>query len=113
SKNDYLWTQPDDSKGNVANGKVWRRINSRITDTDIFTDQLSLRGKFNTGAIKHSFNVGAEYSDQESDKGSYTTTYPGYAGSTTGGFNSDCAINDAWCTSLTNPNSKDAWLGGR
>lgn len=100
SKNDYLWTQPDDSKGNVANGKVWRRINSRITDTDIFTDQLSLRGKFNTGAIKHSFNVGAEYSDQESDKGSYTTTYPGYAGSTTGGFNSDCAINDAWCTEV-------------
>ncbi|KKC44981.1 TonB-dependent receptor [Acinetobacter sp. V2] len=113
SKNDYLWTQPDDSKGNVANGKVWRRINSRITDTDIFTDQLSLRGKFNTGAIKHSFNVGAEYSDQKSDKGSYSTTYPGYAGSTTGGFNSDCAINDAWCTSLTNPNSKDVWLGER
>ncbi|MGU3312549.1 TonB-dependent receptor [Acinetobacter sp. M5A5_2a] len=113
SKNDYLWTQPDDSKGNVANGKVWRRINSRITDTDIFTDQLSLRGKFNTGAIKHSFNAGAEYSDQESDKGSYSTTYPGYAGSTTGGFNSDCAINDAWCTSLTNPNSKDVWLGDR
>lgn len=113
SKNDYLWTQPDDSKGNVANGKVWRRINSRITDTDIFTDQLSLRGKFNTGAIKHSFNVGAEYSDQESDKGSYSTTYPGYVGSTTGGFNSDCAINDAWCTSLTNPNSKDVWLGDR
>lgn len=113
SKNDYLWTQPDDSKGNVANGKVWRRINSRITDTDIFTDQLSLRGKFNTGAIKHSFNVGAEYSDQKSDKGSYSTTYPGYVGSTTGGFNSDCAINDAWCTSLTNPNSKDVWLGDR
>lgn len=113
SKNDYLWTQPDDSKGNVANGKVWRRINSRITDTDIFTDQLSLRGKFNTGAIKHSFNVGAEYSDQKSDKGSYSTTYPGYVGSTTGGFNSDCAINDAWCTSLTNPNSKDIWLGDR
>lgn len=113
SKNDYLWTQPDDSKGNVANGKVWRRINSRITDTDIFTDQLSLRGKFNTGAIKHSFNVGAEYSDQKSDKGSYSTTYPGYASSTTGGFNSDCAINDAWCTSLTNPNSKDVWLGDR
>ncbi|NUG82369.1 TonB-dependent receptor plug domain-containing protein, partial [Acinetobacter bereziniae] len=73
STNDYLWTQPDDSKGNVLNDKVWRRINSRITDTDIFTDQLALTGKFNTGAIKHKFNVGAEYSDQKSDKGSYTT----------------------------------------
>ena len=108
SKNDYLWTQPDDSKGNVLNDKVWRRINSRITDTDIFTDQLSLTGKFNTGTIKHRFNLGAEYSDQESDKGSYSTTYPG---STTGGFNSNCANNDAWCTSLTNPNPHDPWLG--
>lgn len=115
SKNDYLWTQPDDSKGNVAKdpGQVWRRINSRITDTETFTDQLSLAGKFNTGSLKHSFNVGAEYSKQESDKGSYITTYPGYTGTTTGGFNSNCATNDAWCTSLTNPTPHDKWLGSR
>ena len=111
STNDYLWTQPDDSKGNVVNGQVWRRINSRITDTDIFTDQLALTGKFNTGSVKHSFNFGGEYSDQESDKGNYSTVYPGYADSTTGGFNSNCAIDDAWCTSLNNPNSRDEWLG--
>lgn len=111
SKNDYLWTQPDDSKGNVVNDKVWRRINSRITDTEIFTDQLALTGKLNTGIIQHKLNMGAEYSDQKSDKGNYNTSYPGYPGTTTGGFNSDCAINDAWCTSLTNPNSKDQWLG--
>ena len=111
AKNDYLWTQPDDSKGNVLNDKVWRRINSRITDTNIFTDQLALTGKFNTGAFKHSFNIGAEYSDQKSDKGNYLTSYPGYPGTTTGGFNSDCAINDAWCTSLTNPDSRDQGLG--
>ena len=113
SKNDYLWTQPDDSKGNVLNDKVWRRINSRITDTDTFTDQLALTGKFNTGAFKHSFNFGGEYSKQESERGSYSTTYPNYKDSTTGGFNSDCKINDSWCTSLTNPNSKDQWLGSR
>ncbi|MGL3044797.1 TonB-dependent receptor [Acinetobacter pecorum] len=111
AKNDYLWTQPDDSKGNVLNDKVWRRINSRITDTNIFTDQLALTGKFNTGAFKHSFNIGAEYSDQKSDKGNYLTSYLGYPGTTTGGFNSDCAISDAWCTSLTNPDSRDQWLG--
>ncbi|MEN3979461.1 TonB-dependent siderophore receptor [Acinetobacter sp. CWB-B33] len=111
SKNDYLWTQPDDSKGNIAKDKVWRRVNSRITDTNTFTDQLALTGKFNTGSIKHSFNAGAEYSDQESDKGSYNISYPGYAGTSTTGFNSNCAINDAWCTSSTNPNSKDKWLG--
>ncbi len=113
SKNDYLWTQPDDSKGNVLNDKVWRRINSRITDTNTFTDQLALTGKFNTGALQHSFNFGTEYSKQESERGGYSTTYPGYKDSTTGGFNSDCKINDSWCTSLTNPNSKDPWLGSR
>lgn len=111
SKNDYLWTQPDDSKGNILNNQVWRRINSRITDTDIFTDQLALTGKFKTGSILHKFNIGAEYSDQESNKGSYATSYPGYKDTTTGGFNSNCANADAWCTSLTHPNSHDAWLG--
>lgn len=111
SKNDYLWTQPDDSKGNVLNDQVWRRINSRITDTESFTDQLALTGKFKTGTAEHRFNIGAEYSDQESDKGNYSTTYPGYLDTTTGGFNSNCAINDAWCTSLTNPNSREPWLG--
>ena len=61
SKNDYLWTQPDDSQGNIVNGQVWRRVNTNLTNTDSFTDQLALTGKFNTGSLKHSFNTGAEY----------------------------------------------------
>ncbi|ALH94370.1 TonB-dependent receptor [Acinetobacter equi] len=111
SKNDYIWTQPDDSQGNVANDKVWRRINSRITDTESFTDQLSLRGKFNTGLFEHKFNTGVEYSHQKSDKGAYVTTYPGYEGTTSGGFNNKCTVVNAWCTSLTDPNPSDPWLG--
>lgn len=112
SKNDYLWTQPDDSKGNIATGQVWRRVNSRITDTSTFTDQLALTGKFNTGALKHSFNVGAEYSDQESDKGNYNLTDPNYPGqSSTTGFNSNCKDANTWCTDAFNPNSRDPWLG--
>ncbi|CAB1208591.1 TonB-dependent receptor [Acinetobacter bouvetii] len=77
SKNDYLWTNPDDSKGNfyqtggALTGNVWARANSRVADTDTFTDQLALTGKFNTGALKHSFNLGAEYSDQETDRTQY------------------------------------------
>ncbi|MEK5744919.1 TonB-dependent siderophore receptor, partial [Acinetobacter variabilis] len=83
SKNDYIWTQPDDSKSNIANGQVVRRANTRITDTETFSDQLSLTGKFNTGTLKHSFNVGAEYSKQESDKGNYLLTDLGQAASST------------------------------
>ena len=112
SKNDYLWTQPDDSKGNIAQDNVWRRVNSRITDTSTFTDQLALTGKLNTGALKHSFNIGAEYSDQESDKGNYNITDPQYPGqNTTTGFNSNCKDINTWCTDAYNPNSRDPWLG--
>ncbi len=116
STNDYIWTQPDDSQKNIANGEVWRRVNSRITDTTGFNDQLSLTGKFNTGAIKHSFNVGAEYSKLESDKGSYTVTSNSgkvITGSPTTGACSlgIGAASDYWCTSAYNPNSKDPWLG--
>ena len=130
SKNDYLWTQPDDSKLNIANGSVARRANSRITDTNTFTDQLALTGKFSTGAIKHSFNVGAEYSDQESDKGNYTiydlngstTTLPNGKlndianGSLNISGSGGCsgligAASNYWCTDAYNPNSRDPWLG--
>ncbi|WP_151726376.1 TonB-dependent receptor [Acinetobacter ursingii] len=119
SKNDYVWTQPDDSKGNFINkttgelqdASIWRRANGRITDIDTFSDQLSLRGKFNTGTIKHSFNTGAEYSKLDGDKGSNVIAYPGYPGISTTGFNNTCTTNDAWCTSTFNPNSSNAFLG--
>lgn len=130
SKNNYVWTQPDDSQGNVAQGQVWRRTNTKITDTNTFTDQLSLSGKLNTGSLIHSFNTGAEYSKQDSDRGNYTfkdTTANGSnpnngtsqwnlkPGGTLGACaNPDMGLGAAsnyWCTSLNNPNPNDPWLG--
>ncbi|MBJ9985726.1 TonB-dependent siderophore receptor [Acinetobacter sp. S40] len=123
SKNDYVWTQPDDSQGNFINSTtgelkdtgIWRRANSRITDTDTFSDQLSLAGKFNTGTFKHSFNVGAEYSKAESDKGSYTVTDPNTKSITGAVANGACSLgltaSNGWCTSTFNPNSSDRFLG--
>ncbi|MGX5700269.1 TonB-dependent receptor [Acinetobacter kookii] len=110
SKNDYLWTNPDDSQGNIyKNGNVWARVNSRIADTDTFTDQLALTGKFNTGALKHSFNLGAEYSDQETDRTQYILN----GLSTTGAEYNKCSPADIasdWCTSVQNPN-RGPWTG--
>ncbi|WP_180176168.1 MULTISPECIES: TonB-dependent siderophore receptor [unclassified Acinetobacter] len=116
SKNDYLWTNPDDSQGNIyKNGNVWARVNSRIADTDTFTDQLALTGKFNTGALKHSFNLGAEYSDQETDRTQYIIN----GKNATGTLNpddtptNDCSpadIASGWCTSVQNPN-RGPWTG--
>ncbi|MCL6247533.1 TonB-dependent siderophore receptor [Acinetobacter sp. ANC 4945] len=116
SKNDYLWTQPDDSKKNLATDQVWRRVNSRISDTDTFTNQLSMFGKFNTGSLIHSFNTGAEYSKTESDKGNYTVAnskgQTGGGVGSSGGCNGQTAVSsEYWCTSAFNPNSKDPWLG--
>ncbi|MBU3845737.1 MAG: TonB-dependent siderophore receptor [Candidatus Acinetobacter avistercoris] len=117
SKNNYLWTQPDDSQGNVLNNQVWRRVNTNLTSTDSFTDQLALTGKLNTGAFKHKFNVGAEYSKQDSDRGSNIVTDPNTTkiggSSNNNNANNACSLpnSNGWCTGLYNPNTKDAWLG--
>ncbi|MBF7696414.1 TonB-dependent receptor [Acinetobacter rathckeae] len=115
SKNDYLWTQPDDSQGDVTYGKVWRRANSSITDTETFADQLVLQGKLNTGSVTHRLSLGADFSHQATDKGSYGVTSGLSAaqscGTGTNQTNSTYGIgtSNGYCTSLYNPNSYDAW----
>ncbi|WP_224973945.1 TonB-dependent receptor [Acinetobacter oleivorans] len=106
SKSDYIYTNADDSKGNVTkNGTIVRRALSRIVDTDAYSDQLALKGKFNTGALKHSFNTGAEWSYQESSQGVYTFTDG--SGTTSTVHNTSCpassALSNGWCTSVNNP----------
>src|SRR5690606_29030889 len=118
SKNDYLWTNPDDSQGNFYNkagftneliGNVWARANSRVADTDAFTDQLALTGKFNTGALKHSFNLGAEYSEQETDRTQYIIDGINATGNVHNACNA-ADITSGWCTSVQNPNH-GPWTG--
>ncbi|KAA0672589.1 TonB-dependent siderophore receptor [Acinetobacter baumannii] len=109
SKSDYVYTNADDSKGNIYRGTIARRALSRILDSDAYSDQLSLRGKFNTGSLKHSFNVGTEWSFQETDQGMYTFTNA--EGKTTSTILQDhinnctsaAAVANGWCTSLNNP----------
>ncbi|WP_347474036.1 TonB-dependent siderophore receptor [Acinetobacter thermotolerans] len=109
SKNDYLWTNPDDSKGNIyLNNSVFARANSRVADTDTFTDQLALTGKFNTGSLQHSFNLGAEYSDQENDRTQYIINGLNATGSA---YETCPATAPAgWCTPVHNPN-RGPWTG--
>ena len=111
--NDYVWTQPDDSQGNLANGQVWRRANSNISDVDGFSDQLALTGKFNTGALKHRFNTGFEYSKQTADRGSYLITDPNTPSIGGSGSSNACNLpnSNGWCTSANNPNPYDPFLG--
>ena len=112
---DYVWTQPDDSKGNtVLYGTVWRRTNTRVVETDSLANASSLTGSFNTGSVKHSFTTGVEISREDTDRGSYLFT-PGTNNPLTGTFTCPTAGAATLynCTTLLNPNANDPWLYSR
>ncbi|WP_336356799.1 TonB-dependent siderophore receptor [Pseudomonas granadensis] len=115
SMQDYILTQPDDSKGNVNNGSVWRRANTRVSNTETTTNQTDLFGTFYVAGFKNSFSTGVEYTREQSEKSSYnvnTDTTPRTSAVTT-----NCnpgligAASGYNCTSLSNPNPNDPWNG--
>ena len=111
SKNDYTYTSPDSSRGNVAlYGTVWRRANSRITETTTGANTTSLSGKLTTTGIKHSYNVGVEFSREETERSVYLFT-PGTNNPLTG--TPSCPISGAAtlynCAPLDKPNPYDPW----
>jgi catecholate siderophore receptor len=106
-KQAYIVTQPDDSQGNVQNGLVWRRANTRWSNVDSMVGQLDISGQFDTGAIVHSFSVGAEASWEQSKRGTFNVNT-----NTSTATTARCsAANQAAynCTSLTDPNPNDPW----
>ena len=112
TSNDFVWTQPDDSKGNVAlYGTVWRRANTRVTDTETLANNTSLTGKLSTAGIKHSYNVGVEFSRETTERSSYLFT-PGTNNPLTGTFT--CPTSGAAtlynCAPVNNPNPNDPWV---
>ncbi|MFW0757578.1 TonB-dependent receptor [Pseudomonas sp. H11T01] len=115
SMQDYILTQPDDSKGNVNNGSVWRRANTRVSNTDTTTNQTDLFGDFYVAGFKNSFSTGVEFSREKSKKSSYnvnTDTTPGTAAATTNCTPSMIGAPSGYnCTSLSNPNPDDPWNG--
>ncbi|MFC4930817.1 TonB-dependent receptor [Massilia sp. GCM10023247] len=112
TKNDFVWTQPDDSKGNVAlYGTVWRRANTRVTDTETVANATSLSGKLSTGGIKHSFNAGVEFSREATERSTYLFA-PGTNNPLTNTFT--CPTSGPAtlynCAPLHNPNPYDPWV---
>ena len=119
-KQDYVWTQPDDSQGNVPNGRVWRRMNSRYAETKTLQNVTEFTGQAFTGDVKHQFAVGLELSREESDNDNYSMVNAD--GSTTYRFNNanrsynsnQCGATGAYpvpgmCTSLFSPNGNDSF----
>ncbi len=99
----YIYTQPDDSQGNVfATGRVWRRANTRDSHYESIVNQTDLYGVLHTGGIEHSISVGAELSAERARRGTLlVTTDPRCTAEGVARYN---------CTSLFAPNPYDPWV---
>ncbi|MDF3886653.1 TonB-dependent receptor [Cupriavidus basilensis] len=104
---DYLWTRPDGSfDGNIYYDMVWRRTNQRHGISNTLANQTDLSGEILTGALKHKYAFGVEFSQDKSENDSYNVATgnkrcpsgPGAAS----GYN---------CTTLYSPNPNDPWNG--
>ncbi len=100
SSQDYIWTQPDDSKGNVLAGYVWRRGNFRFADVTTLQNVTEFTGKQQTGNITHSYAFGLELSQEKSEAQS---------GAIQDSNTAKCTATSMWCASLNNPDSTAAW----
>ncbi|MDR2324223.1 MAG: TonB-dependent siderophore receptor [Acidovorax sp.] len=100
SSQDYVWTQPDDSKGNAINGYVWRRGNFRDSVTTTLQNVTEFTGKEQTGSISHSYAFGLELAKEKADLQS---------GAIQDNATSKCTSANMWCTPLNAPNASTPW----
>ncbi|SSW70551.1 putative TonB-dependent receptor BfrD [Achromobacter veterisilvae] len=100
---DFAATNPDDSKGNVPKGLVYRALKSGYYVTKTFASQTDLTGEFETGSLKHSFDLGFEYSNIKQDKDGYTES-----GVPTNG---NCTQVSTMCASLWDPDPHVSYPG--
>jgi catecholate siderophore receptor len=107
---DYIWTQPDDSKGNLYYGLIWRRPNSRVSEVSYLINQTDFYGKFTTGGIVHNFATGLEFAKEQGENDSYNVTYNGALAATYNTCNA-AAIAAFVCTTVDNPNPSDPFTG--
>ncbi|WP_300727078.1 TonB-dependent siderophore receptor [Pseudomonas sp.] len=105
---DYVLTQPDDSKFNVNKyGTVWRRANTRVSTTETTTNQTDLFGSFDLAGFKNTYSTGIEFTREETRVSGYTISP---------NANPNCTVDKignsgGQCTSLSNPNPNDDWTG--
>jgi catecholate siderophore receptor len=111
STQDYIWSQPDDSKGNIYYGLVFRRPLNRVSTVRYLVNQTDFYGTFTTGKVVHNFATGLELSKETGENDSYNVTFGGVAALTFGTNCSAAAIAAYLCTTLENPNANDPSTG--
>lgn len=106
STNNYIVTNPDDSRGNVPNGFVYRSTKNRDSSTETLTNVSELASEFHTGSLKHNASFGVEFSRDETNNNPYNIV-PQVSGTTC-----NAALLASFdCTTLANPNPDDPWRG--
>ncbi len=117
TSNDYIVTNPDDGRANVANGFVLRNTKSRNSETTTKANLIDLTATFQTGGMAHSLVTGFEISNEHMRNRNYdvetlfgqdanedfldSCSAPGAVG----------AASNYSCTTLENPNPHDPWTG--
>jgi len=105
--NDYVVTNPGDGgAAQQINGVWWmkRGLKSRWNPTDTLANVTDLTGSFQTGGLKHSFNLGLELSSEKNDNAGYTVA-------TLTGTACPAPLTGLDCTQVYNPNPSDPWTG--
>ena len=110
SRQDYILTQPDDNQGDVVDGEVWRRANTRSGNTVSAIDQTDLSGSFNLAALRNDFDVGVEFANEKSTRDSYVV--PNIGAAVACGQLGAGAPSYWNCTSLSDPDPGDPWVPG-
>ncbi|MBK4999587.1 TonB-dependent siderophore receptor [Pseudomonas sp. S31] len=104
---DYIVTNPDDSKGNVANGTVYRSTKNRNSTSKGWVNQTDLSAKFNTGFVEHSLVTGLEFTYTDTHNRGYVIT----SDAGTGTVCTPALLASGDCTSLHDPSPDDSWSG--
>ena len=131
--NRYVVTNPDDGRNNVLNGLVSRSPKTRNIATETIADVPELRGEVRTGAWRHTFTLGGEFSEETTRNRPYLLSSPGLAapagfapvaasslitGNALTATATSCSrpgsLGPAFgynCTTLANPDPDDPWIG--
>lgn len=99
---DYITTNPDDSKGNVDKGYVYRSLKSRNSMAKGWVNQTAMNAHFDTGFIEHTMVGGLEFSGEDIHNRPYSIT---------GGGSGNCLVDPTNCTSLYDPVYHQGWTG--
>ncbi|MFN3583981.1 TonB-dependent receptor [Phenylobacterium sp.] len=112
--NDYIVTNPGDGgAAQLVGGEWWmkRGTKSRWNPTRTVANLLDAYGKFDTGFIGHSYDVGLELSREQNRNAAYVVYTTAGAACPAGfsGASNSTGVGD--CTRLFAPNPDDPWQG--